>query len=337
MTTRIDRLLVSATIALALSLASPARGGDTEPGVWWEQTMQMEMPGMPMKMPAMKQKVCVPKNGMSEPPGDSGDKTCKVTDVKREGPKMSWKVVCEKGRTGEGEITQRKDGYDGTMAMHSPEGDMTAKISAKLVGGDCDAAATRKQVAAIQKQAQEQKKQMDQAQEQGCDKYAQDLELRLFSGPMAPCKSPDQLARACARISTRDGYLLFKEKVSDPEVLRIAKESCKKDPETVRAKLCTEAAAEAKGEATPRNTLDFLAGNCPDETKVLAKKVCAGRSFTGMPDNIRPICVKYAREDLSKNKVQPASEATFEEPVQKAPQDQATDQAKKVLKGLFGK
>jgi hypothetical protein len=348
MTTRIDRLLVSGTIALALFLASPARGGDTEPGVWWEQTIQMEMPGLPMKMPAMKQKVCVSKNGMSEPPQDSKDQSCKVTDQKQDGQKMTWKTECKDGTTGEGEIVQGKDKYDGTLIQHSKQGDMTAKISAKLVGGDCDAAATRKQVAAIKKQQADTKKQMDESQEQSCEKYAQDVELRLFSGPMAPCKKPDQLAQACARISTREGYYVFKDKASDPEVLRIAKESCKRDPEKIRGDLCQKAASEVKssnvaakksrGTVNPSDPLDFMAANCPDETQVYAKEVCAGRSFTGMPDNIRPICVKYAREEMKKKpKVEEVSEDSSSEEPKKAPKEQAADKAKNVLKGLFGK
>jgi hypothetical protein len=337
MTTRFDRLLACGTIALALLLAAPARGGDTEPGVWWEQTMQMEMPGMPMKLPAMKQKVCVSKNGMAEPP-DNKDQNCKVTDLKHDGPKMTWKTECKDGGSGEGEIIQGKDRYDGTLTQHSKQGDMTAKISARLVGGDCDAAAVKKQVAAIQKQQEKQKKQMDENVAKGCDEAIESVELRLFAGPAAFCKKPEQVAQVCARISTRGGYAAYQDKASDPQMPKLVNELCKKDPETVRAKLCKQAAAEAKGESTSRDTLEFLAGNCPDETRALAKKVCAGRSFTGMPDKIRSICVEYAREELSKGKAQPASDETVsEDPPPKAPKEKAADKAKNVLKGLFGK
>jgi len=351
MTTGTVRLVASGILTLALCVAAPAPAADTEPGVWWEHTAEMSMPGM--SMPATTQKVCAPKNGMTEPPG--ADERCKMTDVKHVGAKMTWKVECTGPRmTGEGELTQGKDSYNGSMTMHSAQGDMTMKMRGKLLGGDCDAGATRKQVAAIKQQQEDQTKQIEEMQAQGCDQAIEEVELRLFTGPAAPCKKPDQVARVCARMSTRQGYLAFQEKASDPQMKRIAGELCKSDPEALRAKLCTQAAAEVQdgsttaaaprkkaksGSATSQDPLDFMAANCPDETRLYAKKICAGRSFTGMPENIRPICVQYAREELSKgggkDKPAPDESASGDQP--KNPKDQAQDQAKKLLKGLFGK
>lgn len=336
------RLAMSGILTLALSLALPARGQDTEPGVWWEQTVEMSAQGM--SMPATTQKVCVSKKGMSEPPGASKDEHCKVTDVKNVGPKMTWKMECgaPERMTGEGEITQGKNSYTGSMAMHSARGDMSMKMSGKLVGGDCDAGATRKQVAAIQKMQKEQQQQADQGMAQMCDKAVEDVQLQLFSGPLAMCKKPDQVARACARLDTREGFLAYQKQAEDPQVPRIAKELCKKDMDAVRARYCTQAAGEAQGESTPRATLDFLAAYCPDESRTVARKLCAGRSFTGMPAKLRGMCVQYAREELSKgNKGEPApaedsGDSTADEKP-KSTKDQAKDQAKKVLKGLFGK
>lgn len=334
------RSLTSATLVLAVSLAAPARAADTEPGVWWEHTIEMRMQGM--SMPATTQKICVSKKGMEEPPGASKDDRCKVTDLKRSAQKMSWKMECsEPPMTGEGEITQGKDSYAGSMAMHSAQGDMTMKMKGKLVGGDCDAAATRKKAEAIQKQAQENQAQADQAMAQGCDNAVEKVQFRLFSGPIGMCKKPEQIAKVCARMATRPGWAAYQENARDPEQGRIAKELCKKDPEQIRAKLCKQAATEAKGDDTPRDTLDFLAGNCPDETRVLAKKVCAGRKFTGMPENVRPICVQYAREELSggKGKVQESSASEDQEQEQQQeeqPKDTKEKIKKGLLKGLFG-
>ncbi len=353
MTMRIERLVACGGIALALSLA-PARAADTEPGVWWEQTIEMSMQGM--SMPATTQRTCVPKKGMTEPPGAARDERCKVSDVKTVGSKMTWKMECSEPErmTGEGEITRGKDTYAGSMAMHSARGDMTMKMKGKLVGGDCDAGAVRKQVAAIQKQQREQQAQSEQAMAQACDQAIDEVQLRMFSGPLAMCKKPEQAASVCARMSTREGYAAYRKAAQDPEVVRIGKELCRKDPETVRAELCQQAAAEASaaagdaapakkkappGSAAPQDPLGFLAGNCPDESRALAQKVCAGRSFTGMPENVRGICVEYAREELSKGgEVQPAKgEPAAAKPEKKGAKEQATEGATKALKGLFGK
>ena len=214
-----DRLVASALIALALSLA-PARAEDTEPGVWWEQTVEMGMQGM--SMPATTQKVCVSKKGMSEPPGASKDERCKVTDVKTAGAKMTWKMVCSEPErmTGEGEITRGKDSYTGSMAMHSAQGDMTMKMKGKLVGGDCDAGATRKQVAAIQRQQKEQQERSELMTAETCEQSLQEMQLRMFSGPMAPCQKPEQVTKVCARMLTREGYVAYREAAGDPEVPR---------------------------------------------------------------------------------------------------------------------
>ncbi len=128
-------------LALAFFPSSP-RAADTEPGVWWEHTIQAEMGGM--SMPPTTQKTCVPKSGAEQPPGME-DENCKVTDVKKSGDKMTWKMKCggPEPMTGEGEIVQTKDRLSGKMVMHSKQGDMTMKVSGKLLGGDCHAGAVK--------------------------------------------------------------------------------------------------------------------------------------------------------------------------------------------------
>ena len=88
------------------------------PGEYWEITNKMEMPGMPFAMPATTTKVCISKGGEKDPQKTSGDKDCKMTDVKTVGNKTTWKARCDHNgevMTGTGEQTTTDNGYEGKM------------------------------------------------------------------------------------------------------------------------------------------------------------------------------------------------------------------------------
>ncbi len=338
MTIRLDRLALAA-LALAL-LPSAARAGDTEPGTYWEQTVEMQMQGM--SMPAQSQKVCLPKAGISEPPkpGPGNDKSCEMTDVKRDGPKMTWKMKCtgKNAMTGEGELVSSKDGYTGKMDMHMAQGDMTMKMKGKLLGGDCDAAAVKKQVAAAQKQQQQVQEDGEKQMNQLCQQGADEMSLELFAGPVVTCKKPEQVAMLCASAVKRPGFLsLQRQARGNPEAKETVKRLCKKDPDAPRAGLCAQAMKETNGDKTPDEVLDFLGDQCPDEARKVAKKECAGRKFTGIPESMRKVCVKYAKDEMGKKQTRPASdeEEADEAPPKKETKDKAMDAGKSLLKGLF--
>jgi len=156
MMNRIARRLAVAALALASLLAGSARGADGEKGVWWESTVQMQMKGM--SMPPTVTKTCLAPGAPRDPPRSANDNDCTYSDVKHDGPKTSWKVVCtgKHAMTGEGEMTGNKDSYSGKMTMHMAQGgagEMVMVMSGKLVGGECDASAGRKQADPVKKQA----------------------------------------------------------------------------------------------------------------------------------------------------------------------------------------
>jgi hypothetical protein len=112
----------------------PARSADP-PGVLWETSSQMAMPGMPMQMPAQTQKVCAAKQWTKPPPG--GDKSCVASDYKMVGNKATWKMQCsgQMPMQGTGEITfQGSDAYTGAIQATSQGTNMTIKLSGKKVG-----------------------------------------------------------------------------------------------------------------------------------------------------------------------------------------------------------
>lgn len=134
---RITLLLVS-IVAVSPALAqSPIREGR------WEVTTQMQMANMPMQLPPMKTTRCVTAEEVKDPAsavprGAPGDNSCKVSDQKVEGNKISWKMACtgQQKMTGSGEIVVNGDTYDGVAKMTMDMGEMTMKYSAKRLG-DC--------------------------------------------------------------------------------------------------------------------------------------------------------------------------------------------------------
>jgi hypothetical protein len=127
-------------LALLALLAAPSLVQAAEPGTWWEQTVEVQMAGF--AVPGQTMKVCMPKAAWDQPPkaGD-GDGNCKVTEVKKVGARMTWKVSCQDGTTGSGDMTLGKDTFQGTTQMNTRGQTVRMAMKGKKVGGDCDAAA----------------------------------------------------------------------------------------------------------------------------------------------------------------------------------------------------
>jgi curli biogenesis system outer membrane secretion channel CsgG len=120
----------------------PVPGGEVKwekvPGLYWEQTMAGKMSGtISFNMPAKTSKVCQPKEGFKTPPKSGDD--CQFTEMKRSSSKMTWKMTCKNGTSGEGEMTFTPETYTGWMSMTTPAGDMKFDVSGKKLGGDCQA------------------------------------------------------------------------------------------------------------------------------------------------------------------------------------------------------
>jgi hypothetical protein len=292
-----------ASLALLLT-ASPAPGRAAEelppePGVYWEQSVEMQMAGF--SMPAQKSKVCLPKKGMQEPPRNAKDDgKCEMTDVKRTGSRMTWKMKCKDGTTGEGDITSSPDAFDGTMTMRTQGQEALMKMKGKKVGGDCDAAELKRKVAGAQKQASESQARYAESQVKLCEDGAAKLQLELFvpvyPGVPVSCKDP---AKLCANVETRQGLLTLKQQ-RDKDARAKVEKLCKKDLDGVVEKLCAAAAKEQKKqtEYSDQAALEFVFGYCPDLARTLAKRECAGRKFTALPPAQRDFCTRWAQKRL---------------------------------------
>jgi hypothetical protein len=121
---------------LLLTLA-PVHAADA-PGVLWESTSQMVMPGMPFSPPPRTMKVCAAAVWTKPPPG--GDPSCVSSDFQTVGNKVTWKVEChgQMPMTGTGEITfDGSDSYTGAINATADGANVTIKLSGRKVGS-CD-------------------------------------------------------------------------------------------------------------------------------------------------------------------------------------------------------
>ena len=92
-----------ALFALVCALVVPAYAAGIGKAGKWQMTMEMDMPGMPMKMPPVSVTHCVTKEQAENPeaaiPKNNRDSDCKYSDVKVDGSTVSWKVECAKSKT----------------------------------------------------------------------------------------------------------------------------------------------------------------------------------------------------------------------------------------------
>lgn len=292
-----------------------------EPGEEWENTVEMQMAGF--SMPAQTSKSCVPKKGMTDPPGTGKDDKCKVTRMKNDGKTMSWSMVCEgkEKMSGDGEITQTAGGYDGKMTMRTADGEMLMKMRGKKLGTPCDAATIKRQMVAVQAEGE---KNMAKA----CTNAAQRMSVMSFAGPQAMCKDPADRALLCERAATREGV---RGLGAQPEmVTKDLGAVCGKDLAAMKLQACSaagreEAAKRCKDDS--KDALAFIGESCPAQTQVIAQRECAGMSYTDLPICYRSFCTTYAGNLLDKGK-KPAAQP-------KAPEDSAQDAAKKAVKSLL--
>lgn len=366
-------------LAVAVVLASwiaPLLSSAAEDGYLWEVTSRMEMPeGMPAgMMGAMGGRTATVCRGEDESENVSRNKEmkdCAISDLKQTPTSVSMTVKCKENRSGKMEFTYNKTRteYKGTMRMKDPEhGEMTMKLTGKRLG-PCDAKKARAeqtakvekikaQAADAQAQYQEMSRKSERDQLKNCAKAVEKMNpegLGLWGACYgkkkdANCKSmletytkqqpkvaEECTAKAeelCKRYQTEEGFL--KAGRSHGEA---AARMCGVDADDLRKKLC-------KG-ASKDESYEFVGAHCPAEAKPLAKKHCAGRSYTvkeGDPRRVEKkwfkFCKAVAGAGLEGDEEQPTPADVKEQT-----KSQAKDEAKKAakgaavdaLKGLFGR
>lgn len=133
---RFPTLLVLTAVLVLPPSARAAAPSQMRAGLW-EITVTMEMPGMPFKMPPTVTQQCVTPQEAQEQGVPPQAKDCTVTDVKRSGNKVTWKVLCT-GQTpgkGEGEVVfSGPDAYAGKMKLETGGMAMSTAYKARRLG-----------------------------------------------------------------------------------------------------------------------------------------------------------------------------------------------------------
>ena len=281
--------LASAAAGLAVAALVHAQGADE----LWQMTTRMEMEGM--QLPAAQQQVCMKKGETRAEGLGQQDPNCKVTEQRRTGNKLAWKVVCtgENAMTGTGEMTRNRDTLEGRMLMKGKDGEMKIAYAGKLAG-TCNAqtfqdpqiAAAQRQMAAIQAQSNAE---IARVCQEGMEKFSTDM----FERQGMPCV--DRKGAYCAHVKKTS------QSMGAPAAYRAAmqKQGMGGGGWERAARFCSVqtapiAAAACKGGVSDRDWA-FVADYCPAETQKLAGEHCAGRDYTSaMSSEYKPICAKYA-------------------------------------------
>lgn len=128
--------LLAASVALLVTLA-PARA--ESPGVLWQTTSQMVMPGLPFSPPPNTSQLCTAREWNQPPPPPPGQ-SCEVSNFRRDDSKVSWDTVCtgQMDMSGHGEITfTSADSYTGVISFTAEGTSVTVNLSGTKIG-DCD-------------------------------------------------------------------------------------------------------------------------------------------------------------------------------------------------------
>lgn len=300
-----------------IGVSGSAAAAAPEPGDLWENTIQMTAEGM--AMPPMTSSNCHPRDvDWSEPPGAMQDE-CEAVDWKMTGSTATWSIRCKDGTTGTGDmIFEGRQSYSGTVTIRSSEGTMVMKLAGRRVG-DCDAGASRRQMAALQQQAAQAEQAQNDAMVTMCREAAEALAVDLFLPPHGLCTSAADKEALCAQLRTEKGFegIAGAPPYESPQFAR-ATSFCGTEPDALREKLCEE--------ALEKRAYPFLGRHCPGQRKTLAEAECAGRKFTAIPDaDLRGFCMTYATQSLAAEGQAPEQEPKKE------------SKSKKFLKGLVGR
>lgn len=301
-------------------------------------------------------------------------KKCKVQDLKEDGNTVTMKFDCEDG-SGSMKMVYNKGrtSYKGSVQMHDAnDHDLAMTMEGKKIG-TCDPAKARAeqkqrrdrmhaQNDMIKAKIAESSKMMETGEIDNCEKSVEQMDpnglgmyLQCYhkedtnncknylqtmeqNNPKVYKACSKSAGDFCKRFNTTEGFY----KLGQSMRMKQAEEMCGVQADDLKPKLCKSAVKD--------EFWAFVGANCPDEAKPLAKKHCAGRSYTikeGDPKAMEKkwynFCVAVAGKNLTGD-TETASEDSGSKGSDEQPEDPkgvAKKAAKKAvvegLKGLFGR
>jgi len=286
--------LIAILVMIASMLSAVAYAA---PGEYWEITSKMEMPGMPFSMPATTTKMCLAKGAESDPRKTSGDKDCKMTDIKTVGKKVLWKARCDHNgevMTGSGEQTATANSYAGKMQLSgTSEGEdvtMNMAFSGKRIGGTCDS-----------------EEMLIKAQAQMCD-------TSVYDSTAVWIASADHIFANCADQRKKLCDIVRKDASKDAQTYALLLQHDQQSKNASIAKECKlDMAATTKTICKGLNSKNYqqLSAYCPAEAKIYRegkrRKECEGRSYTGKTSTeIIRLCMSGIKDDADDNQTSEA-------------------------------
>ncbi len=136
-------ILIATTAAVSFVTCVSAQ---EMPGGLWEIKTKMEIPGMPPEMAGkfgnqtMTHCVKPGERKWSEQRNpNERERQCEQTEMKTDGNKVSWKMKCKDGMSGEGSVTHNgKDAYKMDMTMNMQQGSMKMQSEGKRIADTCE-------------------------------------------------------------------------------------------------------------------------------------------------------------------------------------------------------
>jgi len=312
MRTTLPLRLLCGIALIVLSRAAAAQ----EPGEPWETTMKMEMAGG-MSMPEQTQRICRPKGKTEEAGMPPMDDRCKLVESKQVGNKHVFKMRCEDGAnryTMDGETQGSSESYRGRMhmvgTMDGEKVDMVQTFSGKKLPGSCTVEDPMKQYKSVL--AGECRKAMDK------------MEFAMFTMDNAPCA--DQKAEFCGKVEKKLQELRdparYREEGTRPETAEMAR-GCGQDLAAIKREACSRSVGA--------KDWSFVASQCEEEGRALAKQHCEGRDYTAaMSTPYAPICSRYMARPKGRDYTAAATApAPAGQPTPAAQPPSATDTIKK--------
>jgi hypothetical protein len=292
-------------VSLGLWLFSVVLSVHAAPGYEWR--MNMEIDGMPMPMPGRT--VCTPKDS-KEPPVAAGDDKCRILSKKQVGNRFIWKSECKDG-TMEGDITHTPTSYHGTMSMRDKSGETTRMKMRGERLGPCDYQDHSKQIAALQKQTEDQMAGV-------CKDALEAMQGGIIVERNACAKEKPAF---CKRLATTEGFAKATRHLSPDQLdkadsgMPYILKHCGLQQQSLIGKLCSSAVGEGNfdfvgkfcpqdkpklcGKAVSANRLGFVSANCPAEKAALIAQHCEGRRDSSqIAEKYRAFCVGALGEDI---------------------------------------
>jgi hypothetical protein len=268
-----------AVVAATLLAALPAAAGPSKAaGSWWEVTFEAKGTGQAKRQPPQIEKQCLPVE-FTIPPAKDGD--CELSDVKRSGGRVTWKMVCQDVR-GEGELVRSGDTFTVNAVYRGPQGEVRWVSHGKKLGGSCDPDEKDRTEAAL---AAYEKRGLH-GEDQICGNAVEELDPTPFTGDAVICKDPQMKADFCESAQSMDGLRQLLEPGKDAQ-RKAALAFCGEDEAKLRGRHC----ASAMKLASDQDAI-FAVAACP-EAAPLAKKECKDRDYTYAAKPYKNFCAAW--------------------------------------------